>query len=922
MIQSCATLDDEAAGFEDSGDDGCRAETSTKTGRRKQKSADGIVDPFDSSKFLDYKSPEESSFEDEVDETFLLGIPLELRKNDTPYQSDVTPIRGLGESSYRRKTNKAVDALIGQANVLYARGEKAQARILLLEAIREEPRNPDPYKQVSDIYREVDKLHECLQYGLLAAHLSSRTTAAEWSELGDLACKLGRNEEAAACYGRAIRIEPTDWTYYEKRIILLDQIGLRPLAMRTRLQAAQQIDHSTANLDFSWFQALIKSVAEYYIECNVESRAIEALEAFVLRSREFGKDAEAQHHTLVGMWMSKGRFEDAAKSIFALCQGITALDDNGKFIFEIKYDNAGYTIKPFPPAKVHKYVIGDSLGTYLLARLIVCFIRMDRSDLIPGLVEKLNERQPTADDEESYLLIPQAHMTKEHFVPAQKFLEHLFHYEIFSGSAEAYYLYGQVLESRKKLKDAAVALQRVLDLQPSHVDARIKLSRIQQRLGLTEQAFETLRDYDLDAGSSIPVRTEFVQIINAVKDERLLVRQADFLLSEKRTNQFVRCVRMLLAPHFFLVHRNSTSVKKRSSEPLISNCVRTVALNVLHGSQLEKYVKRLGNLALAEERSLTGLTSIQIHDYCFKLLEIFLNQDRFLDALHICCYAYLQPVVYKTRKTMETFENLLLYCSLKAKEWPLAFEYLRCYFTKCVNNHPLLVPTNSSFLFTRIFNSMNFVFCHSQNVSYHRYIMRALARLPDGPMFGKKSLVRTALRVISGNNSLITGAYRHALSEYLRVWSDSPDNPLVCLLVALTFVHMACKKDIYSRHMIALRISRVLRGLAFMKRYEKLRGPCQETYYNVARMFHQMNILPVAIHFYNKCLQEEIPQVQITDFDTGTLIKVKAERYNLRPMAAHNLALIYRESGNISKATMLLKKYCAVALADFQEKPN
>ena len=35
-------------------------------------------------------------------------------------------------------------------------------------------------------------------------------------------------------------------------------------------------------------------------------------------------------------------------------------------------------------------------------------------------------------------------------------------------------------------------------------------------------------------------------------------------------------------------------------------------------------------------------------------------------------------------------------------------------------------------------------------------------------------------------------------------------------------------------------------------------------------------------------------------------------RYNLRPMAAHNLALIYRESGNISKATMLLKKYCVI----------
>lgn len=46
----------------------------------------------------------------------------------------------------------------------------------------------------------------------------------------------------------------------------------------------------------------------------------------------------------------------------------------------------------------------------------------------------------------------------------------------------------------------------VIDLQPSHVDARINLSTIQQRLGMTEQAFETLKDYDLDTGSFLPVR--------------------------------------------------------------------------------------------------------------------------------------------------------------------------------------------------------------------------------------------------------------------------------------------------------------------------------------------------------------------------------------------------------------------------------
>lgn len=51
--------------------------------------------------------------------------------------------------------------------------------------------------------------------------------------------------------------------YYEKRIFLLEKAGLRSLAMRTRLQAAQQIDHTSANLDFDWFQTLIKTVLNF-----------------------------------------------------------------------------------------------------------------------------------------------------------------------------------------------------------------------------------------------------------------------------------------------------------------------------------------------------------------------------------------------------------------------------------------------------------------------------------------------------------------------------------------------------------------------------------------------------------------------------------------------------------------------------------
>ncbi|VDK54450.1 unnamed protein product [Anisakis simplex] len=699
---------------------------------------------------------------EEIDEDRLLGIPLELRNSGM--SSDQAAGRNTTKPSpmtapQRNKLNKTLDALLGQANVIYARGQTKEALTMLLEVIRQEPRSPDAYRLVADIYKEMNQPHKSLQYGLLAAHLNNRTPADEWVELGDLAQSLQRIEEAAACYGRALRVEPTNWKHYEKRIETLDMIGLRPVAMKTRLLAAQNIDHSSAKVDFDWFQTLIKTVAEYYVQLNDEEKAIMALEAFVLRSREFGKKAETQHQTLVGWFL---------------------------------------------------YVV-----------FVVLVVLLSHKTL----VDKLFEREVSLDDEQLYLDIARAYQAVDCTPHAQKYMEHLLARRCFAESADVWFLYGQLLsvrnftasdfkrmcfKARKKPEAAATAYERVLELQPSHVDARINLSTVQQRLGMAEKAFETLRDYDLDAGSSLPVRIIIVNI-NAI-DERLLIRQADFLSERKRIDQFVRCVRMLLTPHFYMVHQQAPYMKKRLPSGTRTSSFMVIyvftALAVCHGlrkatfyavrgSALEKFVKRLGAIAASEDRPPSEITANQLHDYAFKLIEILVSYERFADALHVCCYAYLQPTIGKTSKTIETFLNLLMFLSIKAQYWPLTFVYLRWYHTVSLNNKELLTSGFRDLLFTRIFNAMNHVFCHSQNVSYHRFVMRASARMPGN----------IALQMISGNNSLITGAYRHALGEYLRVWFRVPDNPLACMLIALTFTHMACKKDISSRHMVALRVS-------------------------------------------------------------------------------------------------------------------
>ncbi len=72
----------------------------------------------------------------------------------------------------------------------------------------------------------------------------------------------------------------------------------------------------------------------------------------------------------------------------------------------------------------------------------------------------------------------------------------------------------------------------------------------------------------------------------------------------------------------------------------------------------------------------------------------------------------------------------------------------------------------------------------------------------------------------------------------------------------------------------------------------------------------QVNLGFAATHYYQKVLETEPVQAaaarEDSQSDSETVI------YDLRPLAAHNLALIYQESGNILLAKQLLETYCTV----------
>ncbi len=110
--------------------------------------------------------------------------------------------------------------------------------------------------------------------------------------------------------------------------------------------------------------------------------------------------------------------------------------------------------------------------------------------------------------------------------------------------------------------------------------------------------------------------------------------------------------------------------------------------------------------------------------------------------------------------------------------------------------------------------------------------------------------------------------------------------------------------------------------MVFLRRYIKFRGICQETYYNVARVLHQLSLFDLAVNYYKKCLQsscvfeeQKVYIIYIKKKKTKKLIIFlffKKEIYDLSKYAAYNLISIYKHSGSYVLARQIMNDYLTI----------
>ena len=281
------------------------------------------------------------------------------------------------------------------------------------------------------------------------------------------------------------------------------------------------------------------------------------------------------------------------------------------------------------------FAIEERFPTYLIGDLVYALLRLNYHDIACLLIDKLMNRRIDEFHLELYIDIVRAYADSEDIINGLNFAKQLLRYPFFELNPDLIFLCGLMEERIGEVDEALEFYKDTLLVKNDHIDARVNISYILQNRGETEEALKVLSNFNLDACHRLP-------------DERLLIHQLELLNDPKEKDQFIRCLRMLLVPHFYQVLQEEQSIlsfRKRINDNKMSTILRRVALKIVNNTPLEKLVRRMGEISIKYGRDLSFLKREELYDYTISLLNALEDSGRYLELLHVICFAAVHPKI-------------------------------------------------------------------------------------------------------------------------------------------------------------------------------------------------------------------------------------------------------------------------------------
>lgn len=168
----------------------------------------------------------------------------------------------------------------------------------------------------------------------------------------------------------------------------------------------------------------------------------------------------------------------------------------------------------------------------------------------------------------------------------------------------------------------------------------------------------------------------------------------------------------------------------------------------------------------------------------------------------------------------------------------------------------------------------------------------------------KKNPTSLYLLMVAGTCSAMGGinTSTYTVGLFLRAFKLAPHNPLICLCVAVQMLYVALSRRVGNRNEM------IIQAFAFLDDYRRSRTRnshglnvkwCEmEADYNVGRIMHQLGLVHMAADMYRRVLDWKC--------ELGADVPMWAD---LRRDAAYNLVQIYRASGSIRLANVILEEH-------------
>ncbi|XP_033024750.1 general transcription factor 3C polypeptide 3 [Lacerta agilis] len=747
----------------------------------------------------------------------------------------------MKEKRPRSKLPRALRGLMGEANIRFARGEHEEAILMCMEIIRQAPLAYEPFSTLAMIYEDQGDMEKSLQFELIAAHLNPSDTE-EWVRLAEMSLEQDNIKQAIFCYGKALKYDPTNVRYLWERSSLYEQLGEHKLAM----DGYRRILNLLTPFDGDRFMHLARDMAKSYYEANDITAAIEIME------EAFGK-----HQNLVSMedvniaaelYISNKQY-DRALAVITDFSGIVLEKTEGT------NDSSENQVSERVTCS-----IPDGVPIDITVKLMVCLVHLNILEPLNLLLTTLVEQNPE-DMGDLYLDVAEAFLDVGEYNSALPLLSSLVCSERYN-LAVVWLRHAECLKALGYIDRAAESYGKVVDLAPLHLDARISLSTLQQQLGRPEKALEALEPmYDPDT---------LAQDANAAQQElKLLLHRSTLLYSQGNTYGYVDSLLTMLAM-LLKVAMNRAQVCLISSSK--SGERHLYLIKVSRDKISDNDDQETTNCDA--KAIFVVLTSVLTKDDWWSLLlkaiYALCDLSRYKEAELLVDSSLEYYSFYDDRQKRKELEYFGLSAAILDKNFRKAYNYIRIMVMEHVNK-------------PQLWNIFNQITMHSQDVRHHRFCLRLMLKNPDNH----------ALCVLNGHNAFVSGSFKHALGQYVQAFRSNPNEPLYSLCIGLTFIHMASQKYVLKRHAL------IVQGFSFLQQYLSLRGSCQESFYNLGRGLHQLGLVHLAIHYYQKAL--ELPPL--------VLEGIEADQTDLRRDAAFNLSLIYQSSGNIRMARKMLYTY-------------